>query len=139
MKIIIDIPGYPAGLAALRSLGIEAICLDCPDAFDGESPSRDLDLALVGDAEGLICSYPPTNLAEMRALRWIQVASTGFTQLVGLGLAERGIRATNARGCLDHPSCGMEPCRDGEPGPQPSPNDPQPGRGGLGPGRSFPE
>ncbi len=39
----------------------------------------------------------------MRALRWIQIASTGYTQLFGLDLNGRGIRATNARGCFDVP------------------------------------
>jgi phosphoglycerate dehydrogenase-like enzyme len=39
----------------------------------------------------------------MRDLKWIQIASTGYTQLHGLGLPARGIRATNARGCFDVP------------------------------------
>jgi phosphoglycerate dehydrogenase-like enzyme len=39
----------------------------------------------------------------MRQLKWIQIASVGYTQLFGLNLPERGIRATNARGCFDVP------------------------------------
>ena len=39
----------------------------------------------------------------MRRLRWIQISSAGYSQLFGLNLVERGIRATNARGCFDVP------------------------------------
>jgi phosphoglycerate dehydrogenase-like enzyme len=39
----------------------------------------------------------------MPRLRWVQIASTGYTQLIGHGLTARGIRATNARGCFDVP------------------------------------
>jgi phosphoglycerate dehydrogenase-like enzyme len=39
----------------------------------------------------------------MKSLRWIQIASTGYTQLYGLDLPARGIRATNCRGCFDVP------------------------------------
>jgi phosphoglycerate dehydrogenase-like enzyme len=39
----------------------------------------------------------------MKKLKWIQIASTGYTQLHGLDLPSRGIRATNARGCFDVP------------------------------------
>jgi phosphoglycerate dehydrogenase-like enzyme len=39
----------------------------------------------------------------MRKLKWIQIASTGYTQLHGLDLPARGVHATNARGCFDVP------------------------------------
>jgi phosphoglycerate dehydrogenase-like enzyme len=39
----------------------------------------------------------------MRNLKWIQVASVGYTQLFDLNLPARGVRATNARGCFDVP------------------------------------
>ncbi len=37
----------------------------------------------------------------MRKLSWIQIGSSGFVQVTGIGLPERGIRVTNARGCFD--------------------------------------
>ena len=39
----------------------------------------------------------------MRALRLVQIASAGYTQLVGIGLPARGIRACNALGVFDVP------------------------------------
>ena len=38
-----------------------------------------------------------------RSCAWIQITSAGYSQLSGLDLAGRGIRATNARGCFDVP------------------------------------
>ena len=36
-----------------------------------------------------------------RVWNWIQIASVGYEQLLGLGLAARGVRACNARGVFD--------------------------------------
>ena len=33
----------------------------------------------------------------------MQISSAGYSQLIGLGLPDRGIRASNARGCFDVP------------------------------------
>jgi len=99
MRILIDIPLHEPGLAALNRVG--GLDMDRLESADDEPPARILDVSRIRDAEVLLCQYPPINLSEMRALRWIQVASTGYDQLIGLGLAERGIRATNSRGCCD--------------------------------------
>lgn len=99
MKILVDFPVLPHALARLRAVpGVTVDCLESP----AES-ARPLDAARIADVEALFCTYPPTNLGDMRALRWIQIASTGYTQLFGLDLPGRGIRATNARGCFDVP------------------------------------
>ena len=37
----------------------------------------------------------------MQALRFIQIHSAGYNQLLGLGLPERGIRAANGTGNFD--------------------------------------
>ncbi len=58
---------------------------------------------LLQEAEYCFGTFPPTNFSEMRKLRWMQIASAGYAQLFGLGFVERGIRATNARGCFDVP------------------------------------
>src|SRR5580658_828943 len=99
MKILIDIPVHEPGLAALKGLG--GVEIDRIEAANEGMPARVLDPSRICDAEVLLCQKPPANLAEMRSLRWIQVTSTGYDQLIGLGLAERGIRATNSRGCFD--------------------------------------
>jgi len=58
---------------------------------------------ILRDAEILFCEYPPSNFTDCGRLRWIQLDSVGFAQLYGLGLPQRGIRATNARGVFDVP------------------------------------
>ena len=99
MKILVDFPILPDALAGLRAMpGVTVDCLESP----AES-ARPLDAARLAGVEALFCTYPPTNLGDMRALRWIQIASTGYSQLFGLDLNGRGIRATNARGCFDVP------------------------------------
>jgi phosphoglycerate dehydrogenase-like enzyme len=98
MKILIDIPFHEVGFAALQAQGFQ---VDRIDSGEAEPPARILDSDRISDAEVLLCQNPPTNLGDMRALRWIQVTSTGYEQLLGLDLAERGIRATNSRGCCD--------------------------------------
>lgn len=99
MKILIDVAVEPTALAALQKSGRHSIdCLSPP----GEAV-RPVDAARLRDAEVLFCTFPPENIIEMKSLRWLQVASTGYTQLFGLDLLGRGIRATNGRGCFDVP------------------------------------
>ncbi len=51
----------------------------------------------------LFTTFPPKNINKMSQLSWIQIASSGYTQLFGLPLPEKGIKACNARGCFDVP------------------------------------
>lgn len=55
----------------------------------------------IRDVDILVCTAPPKNFADMRALKFIQLASVGFGQLYGLDIVSRGIRAANARGVYD--------------------------------------
>lgn len=99
MKVVVDIPVEPAALAALRASGPhEFVVVDPP----GEA-ARALPEALLADAEALLCTIPPTNHAALRRWRWVQVASSGYSQLFGLDLPARGVVATNCRGCFDVP------------------------------------
>jgi len=99
MKLLVDVPVESAALAALQQSG--RFTFDCitPPA----ETKRSLDPARLRDADALFCTFPPENFADLRALKWIQLASTSYTQLFGLDLASRGIRATNCRGCFDVP------------------------------------
>ena len=99
MKILIDVPVEPAALAAIQLSGRHEIDVLTPPA----EAARPLDPTRLAGADVLFCSVPPTNFADLRALQWIQLASTGYTQLFGLDLNNRGIRATNCRGCFDVP------------------------------------
>lgn len=98
-KLLIDVAADPKAIAELRASGeFEIDCL-VPHA---EMP-RAVDPARLRGVDALFCAHPPTNFAEMNALRWIQLASSGYSQLFGLDLPARGIRASNARGCFDVP------------------------------------
>lgn len=99
MKILIDVPVHAEVLAKLQNTGrFEIDCVTPP----GET-SRELDPTRLRDVDVLFCSLPPKNFAEMNAVKWVQIASAGYTQLFGHRLPERGIRATNALGCFDVP------------------------------------
>jgi phosphoglycerate dehydrogenase-like enzyme len=99
VKIVIDVAAYEPALAMLRQRAdCEIECISPP-----EEKARELDPERIRDAAALFCTFPPTNHAAMRNLKWIQIASTGYTQLHGLDLPARGVRATNARGCFDVP------------------------------------
>ncbi|MBL9215100.1 MAG: D-2-hydroxyacid dehydrogenase [Opitutaceae bacterium] len=99
MKVLIDVAVEPAALAALQRAGGHTIdCLTPP-----AEAVRALDAARIADADVLFCTFPPSNFDAMRAVRWVQVASTGYSQLYPHHLHTRGIRATNCRGCFDVP------------------------------------
>ena len=52
---------------------------------------------------GLFCSTLPQNLHEFTHLRWVQIDSAGFSQLIPADLPKRQITATNAAGVFDVP------------------------------------
>src|SRR3954465_4930705 len=99
MKILVDVPGDPAALATLQRSGRYEIDCIAPPA----ETARPLETARIADADVLFCTIPPTNFGEMRSVKWVQIASAGYTQLFSHNLPPRGIRATNSRGCFDGP------------------------------------
>lgn len=98
MRVFIDLPAHALGLAALDAMGVDYDMWPEP-----EERSRPLPAERLRNAEILFCTFPPENFAACENLRWIQIASTGYAQLFGLRLNERGILATNGRGCFDVP------------------------------------
>jgi phosphoglycerate dehydrogenase-like enzyme len=99
MKIVIDVAAHEPSLSVLRQrTDCQIECIEPP-----EERSRELDPERIRNASIYFCTLPPTNHAVMRNLKWIQIASTGYTQLLGLDLPSRGVRTTNARGCFDVP------------------------------------
>jgi len=99
LKLLIDVPVEDAALKELQSSDRFSVDVITPAAEVG----RPLEASRIADADVLFCTIPPTNFVEMRKVKWVQVASTGYTQLFGLDLPARGIRATNCRGCFDVP------------------------------------
>jgi phosphoglycerate dehydrogenase-like enzyme len=57
----------------------------------------------IQNTEILFCCFPPSNFSDMARLKLIQLSSVGYSQLYGLGLPERSIRACNALGVFDGP------------------------------------
>ncbi len=97
-RILIDMQVDEPRLAQLKSQPGMVVDLVTPEDLAHELPPE-----LLVEAEYFFGTLPPANFSLMRKLRWMQVASAGYSQLFGLGFVERGIRATNARGCFDIP------------------------------------
>jgi len=99
-KILVDLRVDDEGLRRLRALPeTEVVLLDKPE----EERERPLPAELLADVDVLACSLPPSNIADARSLGLVQIASAGYTQLVGIGLPQRGVRACNALGVFDVP------------------------------------
>ncbi len=98
LRILVDAPDYAPGLQALQNLpGVEV------DVVPGAEETRELPARQLRDQAVLFGTYPPRNFHDLQALRWIQITSAGYTQLFGLDLPAKGIRATNALGVFDVP------------------------------------
>jgi phosphoglycerate dehydrogenase-like enzyme len=99
-KILVDLRVDEDGLRRLRALPeVEVVLIDKPE----EAGKRPLPAKLLEDVDVLGCTFPPENVDDLRRLRLVQIASAGYTQLVGLGLPARGVRACNALGVFDVP------------------------------------
>ena len=51
-------------------------CIEPP-----EEKTRELDPSRIRDADVLFCTFPPSNFDVMTRLKWVQIASTCYTQL----------------------------------------------------------
>jgi phosphoglycerate dehydrogenase-like enzyme len=96
--LLLSLPLWDPGVAALNAIpGITNEYLPPQDE------AVDWDAETLARADALVCRIPPANLAAASRLRWVQVESVGFNQLLPHRLGERGIAATNARGIFDVP------------------------------------
>ncbi|MFK7694149.1 D-2-hydroxyacid dehydrogenase [Paenibacillus sp. HJGM_3] len=95
-NILIDVAVEPAFLNRLE--GVAGISLEVipENTAPHEEPKE-----LLSGKQVLFCHLPPRNIDDMRELEWIQLASSGYTQAIGLGLAARGVRVCNASGVFD--------------------------------------
>lgn len=99
MNILIDMPVHASSLKKLEGIaGVDIKLVNPP-----EERARPLAKKLIADADVLFCTYPPENHAEMEQLKFIQIASAGYKQLIGIGLNERNVQASNALGVFDVP------------------------------------
>lgn len=99
MNIFIDVPVYEPGLVRLKAL--PGITVTIADPITEERVARPA--AVLRDIDALFCGDLPANLDDMKSLKWVQIASSGFEHLVTHDLPARGVRVSNARGVFDVP------------------------------------
>jgi phosphoglycerate dehydrogenase-like enzyme len=98
-KVLADMTIAPDGLARLKRIDGLQVVLG-PDHQDMPHPFPQEQIQAV---DFLLCTFPPANHEQMTALKLIQIGSAGYSQLYGLNLVARGIRACNGRGVFDVP------------------------------------
>ena len=64
---------------------------------------RTLPPEMLKGVEVLFCELPPANFADFDQLKWIQLTSAGYTQVLNLPILEKQIRVTNGLGTFDIP------------------------------------
>jgi phosphoglycerate dehydrogenase-like enzyme len=99
-NILIEDGAYLPALEKLKELPGVAVEVIPPIAAFGDEP-RTLPATLLADTHILFSTDPPANLDDAPNLELLQIGSVGFTQLYGLDLPQRGIKACNARGVFD--------------------------------------
>jgi len=97
IHVFVDVPIHEPALEALREIdGIHVTMADpIIEAVVVRPPE------LVRHTHILFCACPPKNLDDLSELRLIQLCSAGYSQLFGLKLVQRGVRACNGAGVFD--------------------------------------
>ena len=95
-NILIDMAPDAVALERLQKLPDVTI-----EFIEPSDEARVLPVERLRDKHILFSTVPPANIAAMTSLEWIQITSVGYSQLYDLDLAERGVRACNARGVFD--------------------------------------
>lgn len=80
----------------------------CPDAEVRIGPwvndeGQTLSPELTRGADFLLCELPPANFDDLDSIKWIQLTSAGYSQVLDLPILQRGIRVTNGLGNFDSP------------------------------------
>lgn len=87
---------------------IEKIKSVCPQADVRSAPwtedeEQTMDPALMRGVDVYLCEYPAGNFDDFDSLKFMQISSAGYSQILGLPLVERGIRVANGLGNFDVP------------------------------------
>ncbi|NLC67630.1 MAG: D-2-hydroxyacid dehydrogenase [Clostridiaceae bacterium] len=97
-NILIDVVVDQKRLEELRAIpGVNV------EVIDYKEERRVIPPEIIRDKHILFCTFPPENFKDMKTIEFIQINSTGYTQLFSLGLAEKGVKACNAQGTFDVP------------------------------------
>lgn len=99
-NVLILLKEEPVSLARIRT--------ECPGARISVGPwireeGVHLPSGMLRDVEVLFCELPPANFDDFTCLRWIQLTSAGYGQVLELPILERKIRVTNGLGTFDVP------------------------------------
>ncbi|MBP1990118.1 D-2-hydroxyacid dehydrogenase [Paenibacillus eucommiae] len=98
INVLINMPAQPERMEKLKSIqGINVTWV--PFREDPDSLPKDM----MRDQHILFCSTPPDNFHDLESLQWVQISSVGYNQLLGIGMLEQGVRASNAQGVFDVP------------------------------------
>jgi len=100
LTLILSLKAEESALQRLRAI--------CPAADLRVAPwihqaDQTLDPAIMKDADVLLCELPPANFDDFKQLKWIQLTSAGYNQVLSLPILERSIRVTNGLGNFDGP------------------------------------
>ena len=103
-KLLIWMNRSEEALNRLRKIdGLEVAVLTGTPYTDYEAADVPAPPDHVMDTEILFCELPFANMAAFEKLKLMQISTTGYSQLFGLDLPLRGIRACNGRGEFDTP------------------------------------
>jgi phosphoglycerate dehydrogenase-like enzyme len=96
VRIMCSVPLAETAVRKLEALPGVTVQVSPPQYKEWELPRE-----LLPGPEVLLCKIPPKNLAQLTALKMVQLTSVGFEHLRNSGLAELPIRVCNARGLFD--------------------------------------
>jgi phosphoglycerate dehydrogenase-like enzyme len=96
--LLVDMPVDDSSLQQLQQISDLKVTV-----IPFSEEERPLATSQVQDIDILFCQSPPANFSDCSKLKWIQIGSVGFNQLIPLQLPDLGIRATNAQGVFDVP------------------------------------
>lgn len=100
LSILISLQVDDQAIARIREV--------CPQADIRVGPwlnsdGQKMPLELMKGTEVLLCEMPPLNFNDFDQLKWIQLTSAGYSQVLDLPILEKGIRVSNGLGNFDIP------------------------------------
>lgn len=100
LSVLIAMEKYEDGLAQIRE--------NCPQADVRltkwiTDPGETLPAEQIKGVQAMFCETPPANFDDLKAVKFIQLTSAGYSQIFGLPIIERGIKVCNGRGNFDVP------------------------------------
>jgi len=98
LTILICLEAKEYAIAKIRKLCPEADIRIGPHIDDA---GQNAPAELMKGTQVLLCEVPPANFDDFDQLKWIQVSSAGYTQVLDLPILQRGIRVCNGLGNFD--------------------------------------